>query len=299
MPPGIIKAMFKRLFTLLEMIKFGHSIFALPFAVLAAAVAGGGWPGWGKLGLIVGCMVLARNVAMAYNRVADAEIDRQNPRTAGRAIPRGLISKSWAMGFIGVNAVGFAAVCGLFWAGYRNPWPLVFSLPVLGYLCLYSHTKRYTWLCHFWLGGAHAIAVLAGFVAINPQRLGAGGVILALAVACWTAGFDLIYATLDVEFDRTAGLHSLPARVGVGNALWISRGLHGASIVGFALAGWWLGLGWIFGAGVALTGGLLIVEHWLVRPGDLRRVNVAFFTMNGIVSVVLAAFGFFDLYIRK
>jgi len=281
------------------MIKFGHSVFALPFAVLAAFLASGGWPGWGKIGLIVGCMVLARNVAMTYNRVADAEIDKLNPRTSNRAIPAGLVSKRWAWGFIAVNSIGFIFVCGLFWKFYGNVWPVAFSVPVLGYLCLYSHLKRYTWFCHFWLGGAHSMAVLAGFIAIRPGSLGLGGIVLAVAVGCWTAGFDLIYAALDVEFDRRVGLYSLPAKVGVGRGLMISRILHGISIVGFGLSGFLLGLGWIFGLGVVLTGGLLVVEHWLVRAGDLRRVNLAFFTMNGMVSVVLAGFGFMDLISKR
>jgi 4-hydroxybenzoate polyprenyltransferase len=287
--------MLKRLFTILEMIKFGHSIFALPFAVLAAVIAADGWMGWGRFGLIVGCMVLARNVAMTYNRLADAEIDKQNPRTADRAIPKGLVSRGWAMGFITVNAAGFVLVCGLFWIFFRNLWPVVFSIPVLGYLCWYSHLKRYTWLCHFWLGGAHTIAVLAGFIAVRPAGCGVGGVLLALAVGAWTAGFDIIYSTLDVDFDRQFGLSSLPAKIGLGRALWVSRILHAFCIMGFAGAGYLLGLGWIFGGGVILTAGLLGVEHRLVKPEDLRRVNVAFFTVNGVVSVVLASLGIMDI----
>lgn len=291
--------MFKRVFTILEMIKFGHSIFALPFAVLAAFIAGGGWMGGGKFALIVVCMVLARNVAMAYNRLADAEIDKQNPRTASRAIPMGLVSKKWTWGFIGVNAVGFVGVCGLFDFFYQNWWPVVFSIPVLGYLCLYSHLKRYTWLCHFWLGGAHTIAVLAAFFAVRPERCGLGGIILALAVGSWTAGFDIIYSTLDVEFDRRFGLYSLPAKIGLNRGLMVSRILHAMSIIGFAVAGWLLGLGWVFGAGVLLTAVLLAAEHSLVKPGDLRYVNVAFFTMNGLVSVVLAILGMIDILLVK
>ncbi len=291
--------MFKRLLTILEMIKFGHSVFALPFAVLAAFLAAGGWMGWGKFALIVGCMVLARNVAMTYNRLADADIDKLNPRTASRAIPMGLVSRTWAWGFIAVNAAGFIGVCGLFWIVYHNGWPVVFSIPVLGYLCLYSHLKRYTWFCHFWLGGAHTIAVLAGFMAVRPDSCGIGGISLALAVGCWTAGFDIIYSTLDVGFDRQFGLYSLPAKVGLEKGLMISRILHGLSIIGFAGAGILLGLGWIFGTGVLVTAFLLVAEHWLVKPGDLRYVNVAFFTMNGVVSVILAVLGMIDLVVMK
>jgi len=281
------------------MIKFGHSVFALPFAVMAGLIAGGGWPGWGKIALIVGCMVLARNVAMTYNRLADAAIDAKNPRTAERAIPKGLISRNWAIGFCAVNGLMFVGVCFLFQVFYANPWPVIFSVPVLGYLCLYSHTKRYTQFCHFWLGGTHAVAVGAGFVAINPSTLNAGGIILAAAVGCWTAGFDIIYATLDVEFDRTTGLHSLPARVGVGRGLILSRILHTFSIIGFGISGYMLGLGWIFALGVMLTAMLLIAEHRLVREDDLSRVNLAFFTMNGIVSVVLGLLGSVDVIWRK
>ncbi len=292
--------MLKRILTILEMIKFGHSIFALPFAVLAAVLAAGGWMGWGKFALIVGCMVLARNVAMTYNRLVDAPIDALNPRTADRAIPKGHISKKCAEGFIAVNAAGFVGLCALFWVFSRNAWPVVFSLPVLGYLCLYSHLKRYTWLCHFWLGGAHTLAVLAGFIAVRPESCRVGGIILALAVGSWTAGFDIIYATLDLDFDRRFGLYSLPEKIGIAGALWVSRILHGLSIIGFVIAGILLGLGWIFGVGVALTAGLLVVEHYLVRPGNIRLVNVAFFTLNGCVSVTLAVLGMIDiLFIKK
>jgi 4-hydroxybenzoate polyprenyltransferase len=288
--------MLRRLNAILEMIKFGHSVFALPFAVLAGLVASQGRPGFGKLALIVACMILGRNVAMAYNRLADRDLDKLNPRTASRAIPAGLVSPRWTAGFIAVNAAAFIMACGLFERLYRNPWPVIFSAPVLAYLCLYSHSKRYTWLCHFWLGGAHVIAVLAGFVAINPHRLGPGGMVLAVAVGLWTAGFDIIYATLDVDFDRRYGIHSLPARLGVGPALRVSGLLHALCILGFASGGYLLGFGRIFGVGVALTAALLVVEHRLVGERNLRRVNMAFFTMNGAVSVLLAGFGLLDLY---
>jgi len=290
--------MLRRLLIILEMIKFGHSVFALPFAVLASFIAADGWPGWGKIGLIVGCMVPARNVGMTYNRLADAAMDAVNPRTASRAIPEGLVTRGWAFGFTAINALLFVGVRGLFWFIYGNPWPAVFAIPVLAYLCLYSHTKRWTRFCHLWLGGAHAMAVAAGFVAINPGSLGIGGILLAWAVGGWRAGFDVIYATLDVDFDRKAGVHSLPARHGVGRALILSRTLHVASIIGFGISGYLLGLGWIFGSGVVLTAILLVVEHRLVREDDLSRVNVAFFTVNGIVSVVLGMSGLVDVLLR-
>jgi 4-hydroxybenzoate polyprenyltransferase len=289
--------MIKRFLIILESIKFGHSIFAMPFAVLSVFIASGGWPEWGKLGLVVLCMVLARNVAMMYNRVADADLDAKNPRTRERAIPAGQISRRWAIGFIGTNAMGLVAISSLFGFVYYNYLPVVFSLPLLGYLCVYSHLKRYTWLCHFWLGGALGLSVIAGFLAIDPQQLSAGSFILAGAVACWTCGFDIIYGALDYDFDRKYGVHSLPAKIGVGKSLMISRLLHAASVIGFGLAGWLLELGGLFGLGVVLAGLALIYEHRLVRKDDLSRVNVAFFTMNGLVSMTLAVMGMIDLFV--
>ncbi len=279
------------------MIKFVHSIFALPFAVLAAFIAAGGFPGFGKIGLVVGCMVLARNVAMTYNRLVDADLDAINPRTANRAIPAGAISRRWAAGFIGINAICFVLITSLFFWRYGNYWPALFSIPVLAYLCIYSHLKRYTWLCHFWLGGAHWIAVLGGFIAIAPERVTLGSLLLALAVGCWTAGFDIIYATLDFDFDRQYAVHSLPAKVGLHGALMISRCLHVLSILGLAIAGYLLGLGMIFVAGVFLAGIILFYEHRLVTQDDLSRVNTAFFTLNGIVSMVLSLMGLLDVLI--
>lgn len=281
-----------------EMIKFSHSIFALPFAVFSMMLAGrtlpGGVPSWGQVGLIVICMVAARSFAMTFNRIADAGLDARNPRTAGRPIPAGKISSSQAWLFTLASAVVFGAGCAGFLC-YSNRWPIALSVPVLGLLAGYSYAKRVTSAAHAVLGIAIGFAPLAAWIAINPATLGWPAMVLSAAVALWIAGFDLIYACQDIEVDRRDGLFSVPARFGAGAALWFSRACH-LGTVGLLV---WLGrsehLGWLYFGGVAAAAILLVVEQSLVRADDLSRVNLAFFTMNGVVSVVFAICGVADV----
>lgn len=282
-----------------EMIKFSHSIFALPFAMLASFLATRpAVPGIGQLGLIVLCMVGARSAAMTFNRIVDAAIDAKNPRTAIRAIPRGLISRGAAVGFFLTAAGVFELGCLGFLLGYGNPWPLVLSPFVLAYLCFYSYTKRFTRWSHLVLGSGIAFAPVAAWVALSPTTLGAAAWLLMAAVTFWIAGFDLIYACQDVEFDRSAGLHSVPAKLGVSSALWIARAFHVLTVLSLVGVGWFAGLGTFYYSGVVCVSLLLIVENAIVSPTDLSRVNLAFFTVNGIVGLVLGILGIIDILMK-
>ena len=278
-------------------IKLSHSVFALPFALLSATMAarteGARWGVWSFV-LIVSSMVCARTVAMGANRLLDAELDKLNPRTAGRAIPAGRISKRYTVALIALFAAGFVAATAGCWVAYGNALPLLLSVPVLVFLCIYPLLKRFTSLCHFYLGACLALApicawiALTGSVAIEP-------LLMAGAVLCWTAGFDVIYATADRESDVRHGVHSLPARLGIGRSLLVSRGTHVASLACLMALGFVSGdLRAMWLAAVAAVGVLLMVEHALVRPNDLSRVNLAFFTLNGIISVLLGTAGIVD-----
>ncbi len=281
-----------------EMIKFSHSVFALPFALLATFLAARPQrPQLGQLLLIVAAMVMARSAAMTFNRLVDAAFDAANPRTAGRALPRGLISRTAALGFLVAASAGFVLVAAGFWLGYGNPWPLWLCGPVLLVLCGYSYTKRFTRWSHLVLGVSIALAPPAAWIAIRPETLGAAAALLMGAVLCWIAGFDILYACQDIEFDRRAGLHSLPARLGIAPALRIARGLHGLTVACLVGVGLSAGLGWLYGIGLALVALLLIVEHALVRADDLSRINLAFFTVNGIVGLVLGGLGILDILV--
>lgn len=281
-------------------IKLTHTVFALPFAVLATFLAAG-WagrlPSWIEFLLIVLCMVAARTAAMSVNRWADAAIDARNPRTENRAVPAGRVSASTMLGTAIVSAMFFALMAGGFWLVRDNPWPLILSPLVLIVLCGYSFTKRITWLCHIVLGLALGLSPLAAAIAIEPGFLGQPVVwLLALMVLCWVAGFDVIYALQDVETDRDEGLHSMPARLGVGRALWISRGLHtsaAAALICIVRISPQLDI--VFTLAVALTIALLILEHALVWGSKQNRLHLAFFTVNGIISLLLGAGGLVDV----
>jgi 4-hydroxybenzoate polyprenyltransferase len=282
-----------------EMIKFSHSVFALPFALLATFLsARPALPTGGQLGLIIVCMIGARSAAMTFNRIVDRSIDAENPRTAGRAIPRGLISVARAWTFFAAACIVFIAGCIGFWLVYGNRWPLYLCAPVLAALCGYSYTKRFTRWSHLALGAAIALAPVAAWIAINPATLGAPAWLLMAAVACWIAGFDVIYACQDVAFDRSAGLHSLPARLGVGPALWIARGLHVLTVAALAATGLSAGLGVLYGIGVCCVVLLLLIENSMVRTADLSRVNLAFFTVNGVVGLLMGGLGVLDVVLR-
>ncbi|MEP0846730.1 MAG: UbiA family prenyltransferase [Phycisphaerae bacterium] len=279
-----------------EMIKFSHSLFALPFAVLAAFLAARpSLPSATEFGLIVLCMVAARSTAMTFNRIVDARYDAANPRTAQRHLPAGRISPTAAWAFLVAAAVAFLVGCAGFFIARGNPWPLRLGLPVLALLCGYSYTKRFTRFSHLALGAAIALSPVAAWIAISPQTLGLPAAALMLAVATWIAGFDIIYACQDVEFDRGAGLHSLPARLGVGPALWAARGLHAVTVAALVAVGRTAALGALYYAGVGCVALLLVIENALVSPRDLSRVNLAFFTVNGIVGLVLGGLGVLDV----
>ncbi|MEX1016614.1 MAG: UbiA-like polyprenyltransferase [Phycisphaeraceae bacterium] len=284
-------------------IKLSHSVFALPFALLAtflAAGTAGRLPYVGEFVLIVVCMVLARTLAMAVNRWADAGFDADNPRTAGRAIPSGAIGRPFVLGAALACAAGFVAAAGGFWLFYGNPWPVVLSPAVAAYLAGYSFTKRFTWLCHIVLGVALALSPLAAAIAIEPGYLASAGPwLLALLVTCWVAGFDVIYALQDVGVDREQGLFSMPSRLGVRPALWVSRGLHGvtaAALVAMAMVSPQLGV--VFAVAAALTLGLLVLEHVLVAGSKTHRIPLVFLTVNGVISVALGAAGVVDVVVN-
>ena len=279
-----------------EMIKLPHSVFALPFALLATFLAARpehptGW----QLGLIVLCMVAARSAAMTFNRIVDRHYDAANPRTAARALPRGLITPGAAWGFFGAACAVFVLGCsGFFWR-YHNPWPLWLAGPVLALLCAYSFTKRFTRWSHVVLGLGIACAPVAAWVAISPTTLGPPAWFLLAAAALWIAGFDLIYACQDTEVDRQQRLCSVPAQMGIAAALWLARAFHLVTILALLLVGWTAQLGLLYYIGVAVVAVLLVVENALVRPHDLSRVNVAFFTVNGVVGLVLGLLGILDI----
>jgi len=282
------------------MIRFSHSVFAMPFALIATFLAGRhlperGVPLPGQLILIVGCMVFARSVAMTFNRIVDREIDARNPRTQDRPLQTGRLSLRAAMFFFGFCVGGFLACCvGFLWL-YDNPWPAVASVPLLAYLCGYSYAKWFTRWSHFYLGSAIALSPVAAWVAIHPASLGWPAVMLMAAVTLWIAGFDIIYACQDVEVDRRDGLYSLPSRLGPATALWIARGCHVGTVGLLVLLAWVAPMGRVYLAGVAGVAVLLLIENALVRADDLSRVNLAFFTINGVVSVGLGVLAVADV----
>ncbi len=284
----------KRVRLTLEMIKFEHSVFALPFALTGALLAwrdGGFFRDglWAKLAWIVLCMVSARSVAMAFNRVLDADIDAKNPRTKMRHLPSGILSRRFAWGFIAFWAVVFS-----FAAGRLNPLCLKLAPVALATLMFYSYTKRFTSFSHLVLGLCLGIAPAGAWIAmrgsLDPRILW-----LTAAVTLWTAGFDIIYACQDYEFDHHAGLFSIPKRFGIVGALWISRALHAGMLVSLLMLGISFSLGAIAWTGVAAVAALLLWEHKLVWPADLSRVDAAFFTMNGYVSVIFFVFWAVDI----
>ncbi|MCA9099681.1 MAG: putative 4-hydroxybenzoate polyprenyltransferase [Planctomycetales bacterium] len=278
------------------MIRFSHTVFALPFALLAAVMAWTSEPAiewrWRDLVGIVLCMVTARSVAMAFNRIADRRIDAANPRTAGRHLPAGTLSLGWVVGFCLASAIGFVASTALF---LPNRWPLILAVPVLLFVCGYSYAKRFTAYAHFWLGAALMLAPVATWLALRGT-VEAPALLLGGAVLFWVAGFDMIYACQDHAFDSQAGLHSMPAWLGVATTLRLAAVSHAVTVALLVALAWEVpALRWIYGSGLALVAVLLAYEHWIVRPDDLTRVNVAFFNLNALVSLGLLAVGSIDL----
>ena len=278
---------------LASMVKLSHTVFALPFALLSLLTATAGRPSLRLLGSVVFAVVAARTAAMAYNRYADRSIDARNPRTSSREIPRGAVSARSALTLVAIASLAFlliswslAPLCG---------W---LAIPTLAWLLGYSHVKRFSALCHLWLGVALGISPLAAWLTVDgvfsaracaPAVLGGG-------VAFWVAGFDVLYACQDETFDRAHGLFSLPSRLGARRAMWCARGLHCLAVAGFAGFGLLAPLGPVFLTGVGAAAVLLAWQHRLLRPDDLSRIQMAFFTANGTIALLLFAAGCVDLY---
>ena len=281
--------MLGRIGVYLEMIKVAHTVFALPFALMGAFLAAGGMPSGKTIFYIVLAMVGGRSAAMGFNRVVDAEIDASNPRTRDRAIPAGQVSKPMAAVFIFLSVLLL-----LLSAAKLNSLCLKLAPVLLFLLFSYSYTKRFTWMSHAVLGLCLGAAPLAAWIAVtgafDPRIL-----IITFAVLCWVAGFDVLYALQDIEFDRSAGLHSIPRYLGVGKSLWVARAFHIAMAAllllgyhSFGLGGWYL-------AGFGLCVAVLAYEHAILSEDDLSRLNVAFFNLNGVVSIALCLFTYLDL----
>jgi 4-hydroxybenzoate polyprenyltransferase len=280
----------------LEMIKFEHTVFALPFAfmgaILGSVVVFGELPSWPQIGWITLAMIGARTAAMSINRVVDKVIDKNNPRTANRAIPAGLISSTQVYIYI---IISFAL---LFWATSNLSSLSMKLLPIaVFFLVFYSYTKRFTWTCHFILGITLGLAPLGGWVAVTGEISWASLVFFA-TIVCWSAGFDLIYACQDIDFDRKEGLHSVPSRFGIAASLMTARVLHALTAVGLISLFFMTNLSWWYLAGLVIAYVILFYEHRLVSPTDLSKLNTAFFTMNGVLSVVVFIFTFVDVWVR-
>lgn len=299
-----------RLRRYLELIRFSHTIFALPFAAVSlvlvlhvSAVDWGGKVGYRHVFALLLCMVFARSAAMAFNRLVDHRIDAANARTAARHLPAGLLSRG-EVGFFTIGcALGFIASCGLFWPNWL---PLAAAVPVLLFLCGYSLAKRFTAGAHLWLGVALALAPICVWIAIGGQSILdrpidlLPAVVLATAVAFWVTGFDIIYACQDEHFDRQSGLFSIPVRLGTRNALRLSAGLHALMVACLLLLPYsadGLSLGWVYIFSVVVIAGLLAYEHAIVRPDDLQRVNVAFFNVNALISIILLVAVVIDVWL--
>jgi 4-hydroxybenzoate polyprenyltransferase len=286
--------------SLLELIRFSHTVFALPFALTSAALA------WSRAGFhtlqlagILLCMVTARSAGMAFNRLADRHLDAANPRTAGRHLPSGQLSVGVVWAFTLASAAGFLLSTLLFLL-LDNPWPMYLSGPVLVFICAYSFTKRFTALCHFWLGASLFLTPVAAWISILAWQDIAVPCVLGLAVLFWVAGFDILYACQDVEFDRRSRLHSIPALLGVRNSLRLALGCH--LIMLLCLLGLYAITpelqGFVYLVGSLAVAVLLLIEHQLVRPDDLSRVNQAFFQVNAIISIGLFLVVVLQLVVR-
>ena len=273
--------------TVLEMIKVEHSVFALPFALVGALLAAreqGGLPSWGQILWIVIAMVGARSAAMTMNRIADVEFDRRNPRTASRALPAGELSFQFAWMFAIVSAVVLVV------AAWRlNPLALKLSPVALAILFFYSYTKRFTSWSHFVLGFCLGISPAAAWIAIRGS-LDWRMLILCAAVTLWVGGFDVLYACQDVEFDKSAGLFSIPKKIGIPRALEVARAMHVVMILLLGCLAWSFHLAWPAWTGIVVVAALLAYEHSLVKPDDLSKMNAAFFTVNGYISLLFLLF---------
>jgi len=271
-----------------SLVKIEHTLFALPFAYVGAFLAVDGVPSAHDLLWITVAMVGARTLAMGLNRLIDAGIDARNPRTAGRELPGGLLRPWHVAGLCLLSLAVFLVAVWQLDPIVRWLWPI----PVIGFV-VYPYLKRFTWLCHLWLGAVDGLAPVGAWVAITG-KLPWESWILGLAVATWIAGFDLFYSLFDVEIDRAQGLHSVATRFGVRGVFLGARLLHVTTVTCLCGVGAGLSVGVAYWLGVAVVAGLLAYEHWLVRPDDLRRLDMAFFTMNGVISVAFFAFVLID-----
>ncbi|MCX7398000.1 MAG: putative 4-hydroxybenzoate polyprenyltransferase [Planctomycetales bacterium] len=289
-------SMWVRVQHFLELIRFSHTIFALPFAMLSAVIA---WAQadsifrWRDLAGILICMVTARSAAMAFNRLVDRDIDKENPRTARRHIPAGLLSVRAVTLFTLVMSLVFIATTMIF---LPKRLPLYLSVPVLLFLLGYSWAKRWTSFCHYWLSAALMMSPIAAWIAVRDE-FALIPTLLAGVIFFWVGGFDIIYACQDADFDRERKLHSIPARIGVRSALRLAFISHLLTILMLVLLWWLAGLGLLFLVGVVAIAGLLLYEHRLVRPDDLNRVNVAFFNVNAIISFGILVLGCLDIWL--
>ena len=271
----------------LEMIKIEHTLFALPFAFLGAVLAAGGIPAWRQILWISVAMVGARSTAMAFNRIADKELDARNPRTSSRALPAGVLSLGFVWAFTAISAIVFLTS-----AAMLNRLTLILAPVALASVLLYSYTKRWTLLSHLVLGWCLSIAPTGAWIAVRGAVDSPIPLLLSLVVLLWTAGFDVLYSCQDYEFDSRERLHSIPRYFGIARSLWIARAFHLQAFIALLALYWTTNLGPIALIGVIATGALLVYQHRLVRADDLSRMNAAFFTTNAFVSVILfATFG--------
>lgn len=281
----------------LEMIKIEHTLFALPFAfmgaLLGSVVKFHHLPSWPQIGWILLAMIGARSAAMGLNRVIDKVFDAKNPRTSMRAIPAGLISSKEAIIFVIISLIV------LFVAAYNLSPICIKLMPIAVFLLVfYSYTKRFTWACHIYLGMTVALAPLGGWVAVTNE-FSWTAIVFYVAIVFWLAGFDTIYATQDVDFDRKEGLHSIPSKFGIPKALLIARWFHIVTAAGFIGLFFLTNLSWVYLAGVLIAYALLMYEHLIVKPTDLTRLNTAFFTLNSTLSIVVFLFTLIDLVVFK
>lgn len=277
-------------------IKISHSVFALPWALLATFLAANGFPKLGQIVLIVLCMVTARTVAMAANRLLDAQLDAKNPRTAKRAIPSGALSRQFVVMSLAIFAIAFVAATAGFGLLYSNWLPLLLSIPVLAFISSYPLLKRFSRLCHYYLGASLALAPVCAWIAI-AGTVNLAPILMFITVLLWTAGFDIIYACQDYESDLQTGVVSVPSKFGISVALWISRLTHVLCLAAMlALGVLTPQLRGLYFVGVACAAILLVIEHAIVKPDDLSKVGLAFFTVNGIISVIIGTLGILDVF---
>ena len=267
-----------------SLVRLEHTVFALPFAYAGAFLAVDGWPGWAEMAWITVAMTGARTLAMALNRLLDAELDARNPRTAARELPSGALTRTQVVVLSLVALAAFLVAVFQLDPVVRWLWPI----PVAMFLA-YPYLKRFTWLCHFWLGACLGLAPVGAWLAITGEAPWEAWT-LGAAVLLWVAGFDLFYSLYDVEHDRHEGLHSWAVRFGERGVFAGARLFHAGTVALLALAGWGLGLGVAYWAGVVAVAALLLYEHIIVRPGDLRRLDAAFFTVNGVISIAFCVF---------